>query len=55
MDNKVLWLLGPAIYSVIGMIAAYLVHHDYSFGGAAAGAFAGLVITGLALANTGSE
>jgi hypothetical protein len=50
MTNKTFWILGPAVFSVIGMIAGYLSNANYTVPAAGGGCFVGFVITCFALA-----
>jgi len=49
MVNKIIWVVSPAIYSLIGMWACYLFDSDGSLAGAIIGLIVGLGIACFAL------
>lgn len=48
--NRILWVASPAIFSLIGLLAAYLYHEDWVILGAIIGAISGLGIAVIATA-----
>lgn len=50
MNEKLLWILGPALFSIIGMVAGYLSQTSSPAIGALAGAGVGFLLTIFALA-----
>ncbi len=55
MSDKLLWILSPAIFSIIGMVAGYLMHSDYTILGTFGGFIAGWITASFAMANEDSE
>lgn len=50
MSDKVLWHAGPAVFSVIGMMAGYLHRTEYTIPATVAGFCAGFILTCFAMA-----
>ena len=51
MNNKMVWMLSPAIYGLLGMLAAYLADDKNMVMGAAfGGAIAGAIVAAFATA-----
>ncbi|WP_166830006.1 hypothetical protein [Thalassoroseus pseudoceratinae] len=51
MNNKLIWMLSPAIYALLGMLAAYLADdRNMVMGSAFGGAIAGAMVAAFATA-----
>lgn len=50
MINKIIWIVSPAFFSVIGMIAGYLNNADYTVLSVGAGFVVGFAVAAFALA-----
>ena len=51
MNNKLVWMLSPAIYGLLGMLAAYLSgDKGFVIGGAVGGVIAGAMVASFATA-----
>ena len=50
MTDKTLWIAGPALFSVIGMLAGYLNNANYTVLAAFAGCAVGFAVTCFAMA-----
>jgi hypothetical protein len=50
MTDKTLWIAGPAVFSVIGMLAGYLNNANYTVLAALAGCAIGFAVTCFAIA-----
>ena len=50
MNEKLIWILSPAVFSIIGMVAGYLKHPDYTIAGTLGGFVGGFLVACFALA-----
>ena len=50
MNDKLIWFLGPAVFSIIGMVAGYLMHPDYTIVGTLGGFVGGFFVACIAMA-----
>lgn len=50
MNDKLLWILSPAVFSIIGMVAGYLMHPDYTIVGTLGGFVGGFFVACFAMA-----
>ncbi len=50
MNEKLIWILSPAVFSIIGMFAGYLKHPDYTIAGALGGFVGGFFVACFAMA-----
>lgn len=50
MNEKLIWILSPAVFSIIGMFAGYLKHPDYTIAGTLGGFVGGFFVACFALA-----
>lgn len=55
MNDKLIWVFSPAIFSMIGLIAGYLNDPGYTLISAVGGCVAGFVIAAVALAGEESS
>ena len=50
MNDKFIWMLSPAVFSIIGMVAGYLMHPDYTIVGTLGGFVGGFLVACFAMA-----
>ena len=55
MTEKLIWILSPALFSIIGMSAGYLTHPDYTIVGTLGGFAGGFLIACFAMAGEQPE
>ena len=55
MNNTLIWIGSPALFSVIGIIAGYLQHPDYTVAGACGGFVGGMIVAAFALAGENTK
>ena len=55
MNEKLIWILSPAVFSIIGMVAGYLMHPDYTIVGTLGGFVGGFFVACFAMAGERPE
>jgi len=50
MNDKLIWILSPAVFSIIGMEAGYLMRPDYTIVGTLGGFVGGFFVACFAMA-----
>jgi hypothetical protein len=55
MNDKFIWMLSPAVFSIIGMVAGYLMHPDYTIVGTFGGFVGGFLVACFAMAGEGRD